>query len=294
MIFTCSIQHLFKVSSSGQHFLIATAIKDQFVTQTVQTFNLLWQKSNADVSMFWNLICIKCHRVWNQTKSSLAMADNSTSGKKQSHSAKLELKSQINGLRNAVFSAKGDEYTGEWLKNKKHGDLWLWNNRICYTGLLGFFSNWNDCILHLSFIRKGDSGLEEEWCHLQRRVETRQTRWIRHLHRAPPTNKGVCQKILRPVERREKTCMCFIFCHEHAHTDWNSFQHYYLWSPQGYGMYFYSSCEVYEGDWSGNQRSGWGRMYYECGDIYEGEWVNDKKEGQGIIRYSKKTLLFLI
>lgn len=35
-------------------------------------------------------------------------------------------------------------------------------------------------------------------------------------------------------------------------------------------------------------------MYYECGDIYEGEWVNDKKEGEGIIRYSKKTLLFLI
>lgn len=59
-------------------------------------------------------------------------------------------------------------------------------------------------------------------------------------------------------------------------------------------MYFYSSCEVYEGDWSENQRSGWGRMYYECGDIYEGEWLNDKKEGQGIIRYSKKTLLFLI
>lgn len=50
-------------------------------------------------------------------------------------------------------------------------------------------------------------------------------------------------------------------------------------------MYFYSSCEVYEGDWGKNQRSGWGRMYYECGDIYEGEWVNDKKEGQGIIRY---------
>lgn len=55
--------------------------------------------------------------------SSLAMADNSTPGNKQSHSAKLELKSQINGLRNAVFSANGDEYTGEWLKNKKHGEI---------------------------------------------------------------------------------------------------------------------------------------------------------------------------
>lgn len=62
--------------------------------------------------------------------------------------------------------------------------------------------------------------------------------------------------------------------------------------PQGFGMYFYSSCEVYEGDWVGNKRSGWGRMYYECGDIYEGEWVNDKKEGQGIIRYGENTWLF--
>lgn len=54
-------------------------------------------------------------------------------------------------------------------------------------------------------------------------------------------------------------------------------------------MYFYSSYEVYEGDWGENKRSGWGRMYYECGDIYEGEWVKDKKEGQGIIRYSENT-----
>lgn len=58
-------------------------------------------------------------------------------------------------------------------------------------------------------------------------------------------------------------------------------------------MYFYSSCEVYEGDWGENKRSGWGRMYYECGDIYEGEWVNDKKEGQGIIRYGENTWLFM-
>lgn len=58
-------------------------------------------------------------------------------------------------------------------------------------------------------------------------------------------------------------------------------------------MYFYSSSEVYEGDWGANKRNGWGRMYYECGDIYEGEWVNDKKQGQGIIRYGENTWLFL-
>lgn len=51
------------------------------------------------------------------------MADDDKSGKKQTHTAMLELKSQINGLRNTVFFANGDEYTGEWLNNKKHGEV---------------------------------------------------------------------------------------------------------------------------------------------------------------------------
>lgn len=53
------------------------------------------------------------------------MAEDDRSGKKQTHAAKLQLKSQINGLRGAVFSADGDEYTGEWLNNKKHGEVSL-------------------------------------------------------------------------------------------------------------------------------------------------------------------------
>lgn len=58
-------------------------------------------------------------------------------------------------------------------------------------------------------------------------------------------------------------------------------------------MYFYNSSAVYEGDWCEDHRSGWGRMYYESGDIYEGEWMKDENHGQGIIRYGKRTLLYL-
>lgn len=34
-------------------------------------------------------------------------------------------------------------------------------------------------------------------------------------------------------------------------------------------------------------------MYYDNGDIYEGEWMKDENHGQGIIRYGKRTLLYL-
>lgn len=53
------------------------------------------------------------------------MAEDNKSKKKQTHTAKLEQKSQINGLRNTVFFANGNEYTGEWLNNKKHGKVSL-------------------------------------------------------------------------------------------------------------------------------------------------------------------------
>lgn len=68
--------------------------------------------------------------------------------------------------------------------------------------------------------------------------------------------------------------------------------HHFL-SLQGYGTYFYSNSEVYEGGWSEDHRSGWGRMYYQNGDMYEGEWLKDKNHGQGIIRFGESNLLFI-
>ncbi len=32
-------------------------------------------------------------------------------------------KAQKKGVRNTVFSVNGDEFTGEWLHNKKHGNI---------------------------------------------------------------------------------------------------------------------------------------------------------------------------
>uniref|UniRef100_H2YB92 MORN repeat-containing protein 3 n=1 Tax=Ciona savignyi TaxID=51511 RepID=H2YB92_CIOSA len=52
----------------------------------------------------------------------------------------------------------------------------------------------------------------------------------------------------------------------------------------GYGTYFYSDNEYYEGEWYADDRCGWGRMYYADGSVYEGEWDGDKCSGRGMLR----------
>ena len=37
-----------------------------------------------------------------------------------------DYKAQKKGLHHTVYSVNGDEYTGDWLDNKKHGKLVLW------------------------------------------------------------------------------------------------------------------------------------------------------------------------
>jgi len=53
---------------------------------------------------------------------------------------------------------------------------------------------------------------------------------------------------------------------------------------KGYGTYYYTDKDYYEGEWYANKRSGWGRQYYKNGDIYEGEWLNDERSGKGMLR----------
>lgn len=36
-----------------------------------------------------------------------------------------DYKAQKKGVRSTVYSVNGDEYTGEWLDNKKHGEIKL-------------------------------------------------------------------------------------------------------------------------------------------------------------------------
>jgi len=69
------------------------------------------------------------------------------------------------------------------------------------------------------------------------------------------------------------------FVHIYVCLDINSL----LWL-QGYGTFYYTDDDYYEGEWFANNRCGWGRMYYTDGSIYEGEWYADKTEGHGMLR----------
>lgn len=66
-------------------------------------------------------ICCLHYRVF--IKLSPAMPYIKKSHKTQPLSTLLDIKSRKSGLRCTVFSVSGNEYTGEWQDNKKHGEI---------------------------------------------------------------------------------------------------------------------------------------------------------------------------
>ncbi len=70
---------------------------------------------------FLSVTCYLCYRFF--IKLQPAMPYIKTSQKSQPLSTLLEIKSQKCGLRRTVFSVNGNEYTGEWQDNKKHGEM---------------------------------------------------------------------------------------------------------------------------------------------------------------------------
>lgn len=70
---------------------------------------------------FMGLTCYLCCRVVIKPRS--AMPYFKTSKKNLPLSTLLDIKSQKSGPRCTVFSVNGNEYTGEWLDNKKHGEI---------------------------------------------------------------------------------------------------------------------------------------------------------------------------
>lgn len=253
--------------------------------------------------MFWNWICIKCHRVWNPVI--------------PGHGAQQHIRKKAVAL-SKVGAEVTDKWTAErcflgkrgWIYRRVAEEQEAWWNTfdleipdlLIYNilhGLIRIFVQlkW----FHTTFVIYKEKGLRfgrrmvpsiTESGNKANPMDTVPTLCSSHKQRSMSENTAASGKTGKNMY--VFYILSWARLHRRMWVLWNGFQHYFLQSPQGYGMYFYSSCEVYEGDWIENLRSGWGRMYYECGDIYEGEWLNDKKEGQGIIRYSKKTLLFLI
>lgn len=63
------------------------------------------------------------------------MSTNSETTKKNpKFTTLLDVKTQKCGLRCTVFSPSGNEYTGEWLDNKKHGEI-PWSVSFLYASV---------------------------------------------------------------------------------------------------------------------------------------------------------------
>ena len=86
-------------------------------------------------------------------------------------------------------------------------------------------------------------------------------------------------------QRKRKSLLDIHYCHiefDHNETydgeklDINST------SINGYGIYRYKNCDVYEGDFFEGKRQGLGEYIYKDKSYYRGEWENDCKSGRGV------------
>ncbi|XP_075901076.1 MORN repeat-containing protein 3 isoform X2 [Nelusetta ayraudi] len=189
-------------------------------------------------------------------QSPLAMAEDDRSGKKQTHAAKLLLKSQINGLRGAVFSADGDEYTGEWLNNKKHGrgtQVWKKSGSI-YNG------QWKE-------------GKPDGYGTYTVLV---------------PETKEYTRKYCGQWKMGKKHGfgMYFYSNCEVYEGDWGKNQR------SGWGRMYYECGDIYEGEWVNDKKEGQGIIRYTNGNWFDGAWRDGDKNGNGKFFYSDKGQIY--
>ncbi|KAM3874294.1 MORN repeat-containing protein 3 [Diretmus argenteus] len=175
--------------------------------------------------------------------------------KNQPLSKLWDMKAQKCGLRHTVFSANGDEYTGEWLDNKKHGKgTHVWKNGAIYVG------DWK-------FGKRDGYGT--------------------YSILLPETN-GYARQYFGTWKNGKKHGYGTSFYG-------NSAVYEGEWSADhriGSGRMYYDNGDVYEGEWMKDKPHGKGTIRYANGNRYEGSWKDGKKDGDGTFHYLDKGQLY--
>eukprot|EP00163_Fabomonas_tropica_P028242 TRINITY_DN570_c0_g4_i1.p1 TRINITY_DN570_c0_g4~~TRINITY_DN570_c0_g4_i1.p1 ORF type:complete len:364 (+),score=79.36 TRINITY_DN570_c0_g4_i1:370-1461(+) len=153
---------------------------------------------------------------------------------------------QKKGSRHTVYATNGEEYTGEWLNNCKHGKgVMIYKNGDKYDGF------WEQDRRHGQgsfFVKRGAR------LRLQYTGEWQDDkRW------------GLGTFNFINGDRYEGQW------HNGRRTGW--------------GTMIYKDGDRYEGEWIDGKREGFGTYYLANGDQYEGQWSNDDKEGTGCFKY---------
>ncbi|XP_042364659.1 MORN repeat-containing protein 3 [Plectropomus leopardus] len=175
--------------------------------------------------------------------------------KSQPSSTLLDIKSQKCGLRCKVVSANGDEYTGEWLDNKKHGkgtQVWK-KSGVIYNG------EWK-------FGKRDGYGTYSVLL---------------------PDTKQYARKYCGEWKNGKK--------HGYGTYLYNPEVYEGEWSEDhrsGWGRMYYESGDIYEGEWMEGKNHGQGIIRFANGNWYEGTWRDGKKNGNGKFYYSDKGKLY--
>ncbi|XP_078680571.1 MORN repeat-containing protein 3-like [Branchiostoma floridae x Branchiostoma belcheri] len=166
-----------------------------------------------------------------------------------------DFKAQKAGVRHTVYSVNGDQYTGEWLDNKKHGkgtQTWKRNGAI-YDG------DWK-------FGKRNGFGTY-----------------------STPLPGGGYKKIYSGGWKNDKKHgygTNFYSEEDYYEGEW------YADKRSGWGRMYYTDGSIYEGEWYDDKQNGEGMLRLANENRYEGHWKDGKKHGEGKFFYLDKGQMY--
>lgn len=160
------------------------------------------------------------------------------------------------GLRHTVYLVNGDQYTGDWLDNKKHGkgtQKWAAAQTL-YQGDWKFGK------------RSGFGSLS---------IFDPKTQLYKRQYSGGWKN-----------DKKHGYGTFYYSEDEYYEGEW------FQGDRGGWGRMYYSDGSIYEGEWYGDKREGHGMLRLANDNRYEGDWKEDVKNGKGKYYYLDNGQMF--
>jgi len=149
------------------------------------------------------------------------------------------------GLHHTFYLVNGDQYTGDWLDNKKHGKG---TQKWAATGLM-YQGDWKNG-------RRNGFGVLS----------------------CPDKSTGKYRREYSGGWKNDKKhgYGTYYYSDDHYYEG-----HWFADNRSGWGRMYYPDGSIYEGEWYGDVREGRGMHRLANDNRYEGEWRADMKNGRG-------------
>ncbi|XP_057680157.1 MORN repeat-containing protein 3-like [Corythoichthys intestinalis] len=170
-------------------------------------------------------------------------------------SVAIDNKAKKSGLRGTIFAVNGDNYTGEWLDNRKHG----WGTQEWKASGSLYNGEWK-------------SGKQEGYgifSILRQDTKTYMTQYCGEWKNGMKHGHG-----------------SFFDVHATYEGEWSED------NRSGWGRLTYKCGDLYEGEWLWDKEHGMGVIQFANGNWYEGSWRNGKKNGHGKFYYADKGIIY--